>query len=768
MKLYIVSNRLPVKATPTEAGGYLLTRSEGGLATGLDSLETADEKHWIGWPGICTERAEERQAIEQQLAAMHYHPVFLTEAQYKDYYEGYSNSTLWPLCHYFFAYTLYKQAFWEAYRAVNRLFAEAVARLVEPDSWVWVQDYQLMLLPALLRERFPHLRIGYFHHIPFPSYELFRILPERAQLLEGLLGADFIAFHTHDYMRHFISAAERVLHVDFHPDEAQLGNRVVRVDALPMGINYMRYHRAAEQEEVRRAVDEMRRRFGEHKLILSVDRLDYSKGILHRLYGFAAFLKHHPEYRGKVTLAMVIVPSRDQVGSYAELKTKIDEEIGSINGSYSTMDWTPVCYFYHGFPFNELVAMYYLADIALVTPLRDGMNLVAKEYVATKGDNPGVLVLSEMAGAAAELSDALLINPNDTAQIEQAILRALEMPVAEQRERMARMQAIVSTQTVNRWAADFLDEWRRTADKNRTLREKRMTDAQREAIRQQYEQAGRRLILLDYDGTLVPFRDKPEEAAPSPRLRTLLQRLSADPRNVVAINSGRDPLTLDRWLGQLPLAFAAEHGAFYKEEGVWHRRAQAVAWAPELLALLQRYVEKTPRARLEVKETALVWHYRAADAWLGALRAQQLMNDLVPLCLKQHLQVMPGNKVVEVKSAECTKGSEVEHLLQAARYDFILVMGDDTTDEDMFRASPASAITVKVGAASDHARFNLASQEEVLPFLEQLAERPASALPPATTGWQERWNSLLTRVKRWLNRRKGTDKQQEKESENRL
>lgn len=348
MKLYIISNRLPVKAV-AEKDTFVFSRSEGGLTTGLNSLQGNYEKHWVGWPGICTDKEEEKQDICHRLEEMNLHPIFLSDEQYKNYYEGYSNSTLWPLCHYFFAYTLYRKSFWQSYQEVNALFCREIIRLVEPDDWVWVQDYQLMLLPEMLRQELPQLHIGYFHHIPFPSYELFRILPERAEILKGLLGADFIAFHTHDYMRHFISAAERVLHIDFSLDETRIGSRIVRVDALPMGINYDLYHNVSQQKNVWKAIERTRLLFGKHKLILSVDRLDYSKGILHRLYGFASFLEHHPEYHGKVTLAMVIVPSRDHVGSYAELKTRIDEEIGSINGRYSTMNWTPVCYFYHGF-----------------------------------------------------------------------------------------------------------------------------------------------------------------------------------------------------------------------------------------------------------------------------------------------------------------------------------------------------------------------------------------------------------------------------------
>ena len=465
MKLYIIANRLPVKVAGTN-GKFAFSRSEGGLATGLDSLQTSYEKHWIGWPGICANEEKDQQEINEKLQEMNFHPVFLSEKQIENYYEGYSNSTIWPLCHYFYAYTLYKNCFWQSYQQVNRLFCEEICRLVRPGDKVWIQDYQLMLLPGMLRKIYPELCIGYFHHIPFPSYELFRILPERAEILKGLLGADFIAFHTHDYMRHFISAVERVLHLDFKLDEVQINNRVTRVEALPMGINYESYHKASENKEVHQAIERTRKLFGEHKLILSVDRLDYSKGILHRLRGFATFLEHHAEYHGKVTLAMVIVPSRDHVGSYAELKTKIDEEIGSINGRYSTMNWTPVCYFYHGFSLEELTAMYYVADIALVTPLRDGMNLVAKEYVATKCDNPGVLILSEMAGAAVELTDAIQINPNDTEQIENAICQALEMPEEEQKQRLQRMQSILSVQTVNKWAADFVNELSGTCMKN--------------------------------------------------------------------------------------------------------------------------------------------------------------------------------------------------------------------------------------------------------------------------------------------------------------
>ena len=721
MKLYIISNRLPVKVVSRE-GSFDFLPSEGGLATGLNSLHAQYEKHWIGWPGLYVETPDDQQHIREELEKMNFHPIFLSPEQIENYYEGYSNSTIWPLCHYFFSYTQYRKDFWDTYREVNRLFCEEVRHRVAPDDIVWIQDYQLMLLPGMLREVMPTLCIGYFHHIPFPSYELFRILPERAEILQGLLGADLVGFHTYEYMHHFISAAERVLHIDFRLDETQIDNRYVQVDALPMGIDYAKFHRISSDPQIKPLIANTRAHFGDRKLVLSVDRLDYSKGILHRLKGFDTFLESHPEFLGKVTLAMVIVPSRDKVDSYAGLKTKIDEEISAINGRYSTMDWTPVCYFYHGFSFEELAAMYYVADVALVTPLRDGMNLVAKEYVAVKNGNPGVLILSEMAGASAELPEALEINPNDTEQIASALDRALEMPVEEQRRRIRKMQSVLSAQTVNKWAADFMAELTEVCRKNESVRRKQLTPGMLSQIAARYRSTQQRLLLLDYDGTLAPICRRPEEAAPTRRVTDLLRRLAADKANRVVISSGRDRETLEKWFGKLSVSLAAEHGAFYKDKGGWHRNVGQEAWNPELLALLNRFVEKTPRSRIEYKRTALAWHYRETDGWLGTLRAQQLLGALMPLCTHLDLRVMPGNKVVEIKSPGHTKGSEVLRLLRQERYDFILAVGDDTTDDDMFRALPHAAVTIKVGAASDCARYNMPRQADVVPLLETLAE----------------------------------------------
>jgi trehalose-phosphatase/alpha,alpha-trehalose-phosphate synthase [UDP-forming] len=720
MKIIIIANRLPVKIE-RKNDEFCIERSEGGLATGLGSLETEAEKYWVGWPGVYAEDGADKQEITEKLHELNYHPVFLSAEQIENYYEGYSNSTIWPLCHYFFSFIEYRAEYWEAYQQVNALFCDEALPLIESDDIIWVQDYQLMLLPKMLRDKKPNANIGYFLHIPFPSYELFRVLPEREEVLEGLLGADLIGFHTHDYMRHFISAIYRVLDLNCNLDEINLEDRIVHVDAFPMGINYEQYHDAPKLPEVKKKAEMLKQRLGDETFILSVDRLDYSKGILHRLNGFAQFLDHHPEYHEKVSLTMIVVPSRDSVEMYANLKTKIDQAIGEINGKYSMLGWTPIYYFYRSFTFEELMAMYDIAEIALVTPLRDGMNLVAKEYLASKREKPGVLILSEMAGAAIELQEAITINPNDTDEIENAILQALTMPYKEKKERLRKMQKRISTQTVKKWANDFVKELQSIKTQNKEILQKIVGRRQLTQIKSAYDNATSRLILLDYDGTLAPFVKNPEDAVPSAKLLELLQNMTADKKNKVVINSGRNHPTLDKWFQGLDLDFAAEHGIFYKEEGKWHENIQEkVIWDDEIIDIIQHAIDKTPRSHLEEKDASLVWHYRKVDVWLAELRAQQLINALMGPCSRLNLQIVPGNKIVEIKPPDFNKGSEVQRRLERHEYDFVLAIGDDTTDEDMFRALPPEGVSIKVGNFSAAAKYRIPLQSAVIPFFIDL------------------------------------------------
>lgn len=719
MKLIIISNRLPLKVIE-EDGEFKVIHSSGGLSTGLDSLETTDEKYWIGWPGLYIEGSEERSGIDGLLKAQNFYPVYLSPEQIENYYEGYSNDILWPLCHYFLSYVHYNDKYWDIYKEVNLLFCKAALEILEPGDVVWIQDYHLMLLPRMIRESCPEVSIGYFHHIPFPSYELFRSLPDRTDILNGLLGADLIAFHTHSYMRHFISAVFRVLKLDCVLDEIYLDSRVVYVNAFPMGIHYEKYHNAMFNRGIKRNALKLKKSFGNGKLILSVDRLDYSKGILIRLKSFDGFLENHPKYREKVSLVMVVAPSRDNVEAYSELKKEIDKTVGNINGKYSTMDWCPVYYFYRTFDFEELVQLYHIADIALVTPLRDGMNLVAKEYLATKRKQPGVLILSEMAGAAIELSDSIIVNPTNTVEIENAIVEALEMPVKEQLNRLHSMQKIISAQTVSQWASDFVEELENVKLKNEWLNQKIVVNKNFDKIKSAYDSSKNRLIILDYDGTLVPFHKDPKGAVPTPELLKLLSELNEDPRNHVVISSGRDRNTLESWLGRLPIGLAAEHGAFYKENGIWHQKIGNQHWDNEILNIIKRTVKRTPNSKLEIKNTALVWHYRNVDVWLADLRVTQLINALINPCFRNNLQIMQGIKILEIKPEGISKGGEAKRLINNKTYDFIMAIGDDTTDEEMFLALPDHAVTVKVGKSSNTARYNIPTQRQTIGFLSRL------------------------------------------------
>jgi trehalose 6-phosphate synthase/phosphatase len=370
------------------------------------------------------------------------------------------------------------------------------------------------------------------------------VLPWRTALLEGLLGADLIGFHTFGYMRHFLSAVSHLLGLSSQHGQIETPTRTVLVDAFPMGIDYQRYAEAAASDTATEHVREYREALREVRVVLSIDRLDYTKGIAQRLRAFALLLQRYPEWRGQVSLVMVVVPSRDQVAQYAALKEEIDELVGRINAQYRTISWNPVHYFYRSYPLEELAALYRLAEVALVTPMRDGMNLVAKEFVASKADQRGVLILSERAGAARELSDALVINPTDTSQLAEALHEALVMPEDEQIIRMANMQALVKQYEVFAWTKLFMDRLAYAKTQQLNLATTRLRPATAKQLVREYDQAKRRLLLLDYDGTLAPFHTNPQRAQPDQELRLLLRALTDNPTTGWSSSAGA---TGPRW-----------------------------------------------------------------------------------------------------------------------------------------------------------------------------------------------------------------------------
>ena len=463
-RLLLVSNRLPVSLVTVD-GETSVTPSVGGLATGLRGPHERSGGVWVGWPGMADPvDGRQRAELAELLAAHGTAPVWLTAEEVSRYYEQVANGVLWPLFHYLLDHVPLRVEHWDTYEAVNARFADAVAARYRPGDQVWVHDYQLMRVPALLRARCPGARIGFFLHIPFPCAEVFATLPARRPVLEGLLGADVVGFHTRGYARHFARSVRRVLGREPEGDGTFLvDGRPVRTGIFPMGVDAAGYERRAHAPAVDAELlalappgEGPRDGPGEVALFVGIDRLDYTKGIPRRLLAFEQLLLRHPGLRERVRLVQVAVPSRTAVPAYQEFRTSVDALVGRINGAFGTPRWTPVHYLYRALTEVQLLALYRAARVMLVTPVRDGMNLVAKEFVASRRDEDGVLVLSEFVGAADELGEALRVNPYDVDATAEAYHVALTMPRAERRRRMQALRARVRGYDVDAWAASFL------------------------------------------------------------------------------------------------------------------------------------------------------------------------------------------------------------------------------------------------------------------------------------------------------------------------
>ncbi len=723
-KLILVSNRLPLSLTEDE-GQLGFAPSPGGLASGLRTyLRSAGpavaEYVWVGWPGRPVppeQQAEVARRCREEFSAR---PVFLSREDVEAFYEGICNKTIWPLFHYFPSLVAYEEEGWLAYERVNQIFADEVREVAGPGDLVWVHDYHFFLLPGMLKKQRPDLRVGFFLHVPFPSFELFRLLPDRWRraMLTGVLGADLIGFHTHDYTQHFLKCVRRILGCDHELGQLALGDRIVCADTFPMGVDFAAFSALSADPALVQSSEEFRRPLGECRAILSIDRLDYTKGIPNRLLAFQAFLEANPDWHGRVALVMVVVPSRTGVEDYQRMKTRVDELVGHINGRFGRLDWTPVLYQYRSYPQEHLVALYVASDVMLVTPLRDGMNLVAKEYVAARADETGVLVLSEMAGAASELGEAVTVNPNDIPGMARGLLTALEMPRAAQRQAMAAMRKRLRRYDVVRWAGDFLDGLR---DDEAGLGRSFLGPAVRGRLLDDFRKARRRLLLSDYDGTLAALTGSPEQASPDPELLATLRQLARHCDVVVV--SGRPRATLEAWLGELPIDLVAEHGIWVRRRGgEWTCSGSFTdSWKPMVRDMMEHYVDRLPGALIEEKEFTLAWHYRLADPDLAELRSRELIDHLIGLIGTSDLKVVDGSKVVEVRPSGTSKGAAAGPWL-SQDYDFVLALGDDTTDEDLFRLLSEPAYSIRIGLKPTHARFRLPHQGQARRLLEELAE----------------------------------------------
>ena len=456
-RVLIVSNRLPI-TIGVDSGTPVLRNSHGGLATGLQGVHDESGGLWIGWPGNllgCDE--PQRASIVAELMARRTVPVFLSDDEIRVFYEEISNNVLWPICHDRIDHLPLRVEGWDTYEAVNERFAETVVAHWRPGDLIWIHDYHLLRVPALVRRRLPTARIGFFLHVPFPNPEVFFTLSVRRWLIEGMLGADLIGFHTRRYRGHFTGALRRLFHVEMNSSGlVEHTGGTTKLGIFPMGIDADDFATRAASDAV--AIKTAALKHRSLRLLVGVDRLDYSKGIPRRLVAIERLLQRHPFWRERVRFIQVAIPSRGRVNAYQQIRRQVEGLVGRINGEFATPDWTPIHYLYRSVPSETLLALYRAADVMLVTPLRDGMNLVAKEFVASRADNGGMLVLSEFAGAADELADAIIVNPYDVDGVADAIHYALTMSDGERRACMSRMRDHVRTHALGAWTESFIND----------------------------------------------------------------------------------------------------------------------------------------------------------------------------------------------------------------------------------------------------------------------------------------------------------------------
>lgn len=737
-RLVVISNRMPYTLKKTSEG-WRTERSTGGLATAMGPLLARGEGIWIGWSGDSSGEFEDarRRKLLARWEQQRYIAVDLPPDVAEGFYEGYSNRNIWPLFHNFPVLVEYDPGTWEAYREANERFCEVAVKHLRPGDMLWIHDYQLMLLPQLLREAAPDVTIGFFLHIPFPAADIFRVLPRREEILHGLLGADYLAFHTHNYLQHFRSSLLRVLGYDSRMDRIECNGRFVRLDALPIGIAPEEFTRLLEDDEAtkqRRA--ELRERFKGRRILLGVDRLDYTKGIPERLRTFERLLRKAPELHKQVVFVQVAVPSRENISRYEELRHKTDELVGHINGEFGTPGWTPVVYIRRAISRTELVALYSAADVAWVAPLRDGLNLVAKEYVACQRDGEGVLVLSEFAGAAAEMGEALLVNPYDEERTADTLARALSMPADERRQRMRALYKRVSRNNVYTWGERFLSNLREAAASRTDSPTGKPADLPTSEVLDAYRAAEHRFLIFDYDGTLVPYAPRPQDAMPPQHLLELLSTLARDPANCIAIVSGRHRDDLTGWFGSIEgLWLAAEHGASIRPPGAteWEplRANIPIEWKSSVYPMLEHFVDRTPGSFIEEKDYSLVWHYRMSDPDFGEWLANELVSTMEEMLAATELRAVRGVKSIEVRLVWAHKGELVSRLIESCPHPgFYFAVGDDRTDEDIFESLPPEAWTVHVGERRSQARFRLPNPEAVWDVLRAFAD--ASSQQPTT------------------------------------
>lgn len=709
----LVSNRLPLAYNEKTQS---FTPSSGGLVSAIKGLDPKKVGYDFEWMGIMTED------VEVPYEDLCCHPIVIPKDKYENYYNSFCNNVIWPLFHYERSLVQYSDQGWKAYQEVNQLVADAILQEAKDDDTIWIHDFHFFLVPGLIKARRSDLKIGFFLHIPFPSSEIFRELPQRKEILLSLLACDLIGFHDLSYLTHFKSCLTRVL-----GENTNLFNDR-KWGVYPISIDTKHFMDLTNSPES----DVFIKRYGEQKKgkkwILGVDRLDYIKGLVLKLKSFEEFLRRHPEYKEKVQMVQVVIPSRTHVPEYQDLKQKVEQLVSSINGEFGTPTYMPIHYLFHSVSEFELSALYQLSEVMHIGSRRDGMNLVSLEYVVSQKErHPGTLLLSEFTGAHSTLSYAISINPWNIEETAEKIKEALDQPEEQRRRDMMAMQDFLLRYTSSEWARYFLRDLNREVPPLQKVfpltkdgRFPWMQDLKGKKV----------LFFCDMDGTLAPLSLYPSQVRIQKETQELLNELARNNNCQFVIVSGRDKEFLQQQFIDKDFKFpiAACHGAYaYSPENhEWNNLIphDSTKWKDDILEILKLYTSRTPGSFIEDKGHAVTWHYRNSPPEFADFLANKLFIELEESLTSLPAQVSRGKKVIEVKSLHASKGFFVQQWLERQEYlpEVIIALGDDSTDEDMFEylqnKPEIDPFCIKVGEEKTHAKYFIKEQSNVRLFLE--------------------------------------------------
>jgi len=743
-QLIIVSNREPYVHERTDEG-IQVERPSGGLVAALDPVMQACGGTWIAWgSGNADFEVTDPQGRVRVPPGAHSYllrRVRLTQAEIDGFYYGYANQALWPLCHMALEHARFRRRAWVLYEAANQRFAEAVLAEAPDDAIVWVHDYHLARVPRYLRTARPDLFAMHFWHIPWPAWDILRACPQRGELLDGLLASDLMVFQHPRHVEHFLEAAERELGATVNRDEGLVDHdgRLTRVEAFPISVDFQALDGLARSPAAERWMRRLRRRVGLGEgqvLVLGVDRLDYTKGIPERLLALERFFQGFPQWRGRVIFAQKSSPSRTRIRAYRQLQHRVEGGIERLNATFGTPEWKPIVHLPRPLPPEGMAALYRLADACVVSSLQDGMNLVAKEYIAAQVDERGVLLLSELTGAHSELSWALPINPYDAFGTAAALAEGLMMPVDERRQRLRHLRTYVAEHDIYHWMEQHLQAASHvlaSRTETRWLRDYLGEIADRVIPR------ARLAVVLDFDGTLAPIVSAPERAALPDRVRAALQRLVRMPHVTLAIVSGRGLDDIRARVGIDGLIYAGNHGLEMASSRWRWSHPEAERLRPrvaEAVRGLRTRVEAVPGAIVEDKGLTISVHFRQTPHPL----VETVRVSAYEEAERRGLVVRAGKRVYELRPpVTWDKGAAVRWMLDREfgtdwpQRAAVIYAGDDRTDEDAFVALPDPAITVKVGPGIQPtaAAFAVRDVEEMVQFLWTLAEWEAETTATA-------------------------------------